>query len=260
MQLLADRIEAYWTHLHGVGTLENSLWGYDGSGMRIWLDALTIESSKMDVLRDTYETVEESVYLRLDFYPLCKSSSGLHGHVEALTHFSAILMDKAIIIGTDYEASLRSLPFTLFKIQTGTHLFLPQFLRYHLQNRHLASALTLASNYSSLVYFAHALEILLHDVLEDEVDNPQDKGIGILGLVIEFLDHFDQSLEVVVGCARKTEIDRWERLFEVVGNPRGLFELCLGGGKLRTAASYLLVLHNLEEGDGVKVRPTFVLS
>jgi hypothetical protein len=26
MQLLADRIEAYWTHLHGVGTLENSLW------------------------------------------------------------------------------------------------------------------------------------------------------------------------------------------------------------------------------------------
>jgi hypothetical protein len=23
------------------------------------------------VLRDTYETVEESVYLRLDFYPLC---------------------------------------------------------------------------------------------------------------------------------------------------------------------------------------------
>jgi len=74
MQLLADRIEAYWTHLHGVGTLENSLWGYDGQGMRVWLDALTIESSKVDTLRDTYETVKESVYLRLDFYPLCKSS------------------------------------------------------------------------------------------------------------------------------------------------------------------------------------------
>jgi hypothetical protein len=71
MQLLADRIEAYWTHLHGVGTLENSLWGYDGQGMRVWLDALTIESSRVDALRDTYETVKESVYLRLDFYPLC---------------------------------------------------------------------------------------------------------------------------------------------------------------------------------------------
>ena len=165
----------------------------------------------------------------------------------------AILMDKAIIIGTDYEASLRSLPFTLFKIQTGTHLFLPQFLRYHLSQKHLASALTLASNYSSLVYFAHALEILLHDVLEDEVDNNTSKTKRILPVVIEFLDHFDESLDVVVGCARKTEIDRWERLFEVVCEPRGLFEMCLDGGKLRTAASYLLVLHNLEEGDGVKV-------
>lgn len=75
----------------------------------------------------------------------------------------------------------------------------------------------------------------------------------ILPDVIDFLDHFEESLDVVVGCARKTEIDRWERLFEVVGEPRGLFEMCLDGGKLRTAASYLLVLHNLEEGDGVKV-------
>jgi hypothetical protein len=32
-----------------------------------------------------------------------------------------------------------------------------------------------------------------------------------------------------------------------------LFERCLGMGMWRTAASYLLVLHNLEEGDGAKV-------
>jgi hypothetical protein len=51
--------------------LENSLWGYDGAGMRIWLDALTIESTKIDSKRDAYESVKESVFLRLDFYPLC---------------------------------------------------------------------------------------------------------------------------------------------------------------------------------------------
>lgn len=81
----------------------------------------------------------------------------------------------------------------------------------------------------------------------------------ILPVVIDFLDHFEESLDVVVGCARKTEIDRWERLFQVVGEPRGLFDMCLDGGKLRTAASYLLVLHNLEEGDGVKVGLSFYL-
>jgi hypothetical protein len=76
MQVLADRIESYWTHLDGVGTLENSLWGYDGSGMRVWLDALTIEATKVDSVKDTYESVKESVYLRLDFYPLCGWTDG----------------------------------------------------------------------------------------------------------------------------------------------------------------------------------------
>lgn len=73
MQILADRIEAYWTHLQGVGTLENSLWGFDGLNMRIWLDALTIEATKVDLMSDAYENVEESVKLRPDFYPLCES-------------------------------------------------------------------------------------------------------------------------------------------------------------------------------------------
>lgn len=159
----------------------------------------------------------------------------------------AILMDKAIIIGTDYEASLLSLPFALFKIQTGTHLFLPQFLRYHLSQNHLHSALVLASHFSHLVYFAHALEILLHDVLDADPDDT------LLPLVVEFLDHFDDSLDVVVQCARKTEIERWDQLFAVVGQPRELYERCLSAGKLRTAASYLLVLHNLEAGDDAKV-------
>ena len=72
MQVLADKIESYWTHLHGLGTLENSLWGFDGTGMRVWLDALTIEATKVDQARDAYESVKESVYLDLDFYPLCQ--------------------------------------------------------------------------------------------------------------------------------------------------------------------------------------------
>jgi hypothetical protein len=50
--------------------------------MRVWLDALTIESSRVDALRDTYETVQESVYLRLDFYPLCTCLSS-HNQEES---------------------------------------------------------------------------------------------------------------------------------------------------------------------------------
>ncbi|KAL1407763.1 WD40 repeat protein [Vanrija albida] len=239
-QVLADRIESYWTHLHGVGTLENSLWGYDGERMRVWLDALTIEGATVDPDKDTYETVQESIALRLDFYPL------------------SILMDKGIIIGVDYEISTRSLPFVLFKTQTSTHLFLPKFLRYHLDAGRVDAAMALAANYKNLVYFGHSLEVLLHSVLEDAVDARRAAGEAggssahpTLALVTSFLDHFPQSLDVVVGCARKTELEHWGILFEQVGRPRDLFEKCIRQNLLRTAASYLLVMHTQEEDDDV---------
>lgn len=163
-----------------------------------------------------------------------------------------------------------------------THLFLHHVLSYHLRKSQLKEAVTFAANYQSLVFFSHALEILLHTVLESETDaedalNPLEaRTRDLLSLTIEFIDHFESSLEVVVGCARKTEMSRWRRLFDIVGNPKELFEVrtsdwgvrplagarvaygryaqsfiqaCLQTNQLKTAGSYLLVLHNLEQLD-----------
>lgn len=165
----------------------------------------------------------------------------------------------------------------------------------------MREAVLFASFYHPLVYFAHALEILLHDVLEEEADKmsptalapsgssgsmiehsisseslpPSESGSqlqnqpiadgeavhgkadpvtrvapvdqnALLPLVVAFLDHFDECLDVVVNCARKTEVARWSYLFSVVGDPRELFEVCLEKGNYKAAGSYLLVLHNLE--------------
>ncbi len=85
-----------------------------------------------------------------------------------------------------------------------------------------------ASQYQNLVFFSHALEILLHTVIESETTNSSMNGEEndkILQTTIEFLDHFDVCLDVVVGCARKTEMTRWRRLFNAVGNPKQLFEV-----------------------------------
>lgn len=150
-----------------------------------------------------------------------------------------------------------------------SHLFLHHILHAQLHSGEVEQAVSFAKHYEDLVFFAHALEILLHTVVESEADleaSSQTLAIsGILARVVEFLDHFDVALDVVVGCARKTEMARWKFLFDIVGNPKTLFEVrrlfyfvlirrlnlqsqkCLALNKLKIAASYLLVLHNLEQ-------------
>ncbi|CCM01611.1 uncharacterized protein FIBRA_03672 [Fibroporia radiculosa] len=246
IQILADRIEFCWIHLRGIGTLENSLWGYDGKGIRLWLNALNIESPTSAAIEvgAPQESVKESVNIPLEFYPL------------------SVLMDKGIIIGVEYEAATRaSLSFTMFRQVTSSHLFLNHVLFSHLESGQMREAISFASHYQHLVFFAHSLEIMLHSVVEEDataqhearVDGGAAQCQSLLPDAVEFLDHFDVALDVVVNCARKIEMTRWPRLFDIVGNPRSLFELCLSSSRLKTAGSFLLVLHNLDQlhGDGM---------
>uniref|UniRef100_A0A0W0FAM6 RIC1 C-terminal alpha solenoid region domain-containing protein n=1 Tax=Moniliophthora roreri TaxID=221103 RepID=A0A0W0FAM6_MONRR len=231
MQIFADNIEFCWIHLRGIRALENSLWAFDGKGMRVWLNALTMERSSDGV----HDSVKESVIIPVDFYPL------------------SVLMDKGVIIGAEHEISTRSnLAFAMFRHGTSSTLFLQHILQYHLEAGHPKEAILFASNYQHLVYFSHALEMLLHTVVESEPDPEQslENSDKLLSTVVEFLDHFDAALDVVVGCARKTEMSRWPRLFSIVGNPKTLFETCLSSGRLKTAGSYLIVLHGLEQLEG----------
>ncbi|PCH33349.1 RIC1-domain-containing protein [Wolfiporia cocos MD-104 SS10] len=246
MQILADRIEFCWIHLRGIGTLENSLWGYDGKGIRLWLNALNLEPPAVTDAEagEIQGDVKESVNIPLEFYPL------------------SVLMDKGIFIGVEYEAATRSsLSFTMFRQVTSSHLFLNHLLLFHLENRQLKEAILFASHYQHLIFFAHALEMMLHSVVEEDYSLLNDgyttggsvRHENLLSDTVEFLDHFDVALDVVVGCARKIEMSRWPRLFDVVGNPKTLFEACLASNRLKTAGSFLLVLHNLDQldADGV---------
>lgn len=72
MQILHERIEFCWIHLAGIGALENSLWGFDGKSMRLWLDALTIEPNTSNENTSVDRGVRESVNIPLDFYPVCE--------------------------------------------------------------------------------------------------------------------------------------------------------------------------------------------
>lgn len=130
-----------------------------------------------------------------------------------------------------------------------THLFLPEILRHYLTENKAFEALRLAQVYQNLEYFAHALEILLHHVLDEEVDadpapSPEE---AVLPRVLSLLSSFKQYLDIVVQCTRKTEVRSWRTLFAYLPPPQELFEESLQRGSLKTAGGYLLILHTFDE-------------
>lgn len=132
-------------------------------------------------------------------------------------------------------------------IANKTHLFLPALLRHHLAQFNHPAALHLSHHYQRLQYFPHALEVLLHEVLDDEVDAQPGSDQALLPSVLSFLSSFPEYLDIVVQCTRKTEVRSWRTLFSHLPPPEQLFEESLLQGNLKTAGGYLLVLHTFDE-------------
>ncbi len=89
--------------------------------------------------------------------------------------------------------------------------------------------------------------MLLHTVLDDEVDTSPRAEDALLPSVLSFLSSFPDYLDILVQCTRKTEVRSWRNLFAYLPPPQELFEESLQRGQLKTAGGYLLVLHTFEE-------------
>lgn len=124
---------------------------------------------------------------------------------------------------------------------------MPAILRFLLSENKSVDAVKLARQYQHLEYFAHALEMLLHEVLDDEVDSAPAPEAAILPRVLSLLSSFKEYLDIVVRCTRKTEVRQWRTLFAYLPPVQELFEESLQRGSLKTAGGYLIVLHTLDE-------------
>ncbi|KAI9814375.1 MAG: hypothetical protein M1827_003230 [Pycnora praestabilis] len=207
--------------------LNDSLWLFDGNHMQVWTDVQDVlRSAPVELRRDLPPFVSISV----DFYPL------------------SILLNKGIFFGVEPDlVQRRDINFAFFRFAIRTHLFLPQLLRYHISHYNAPAALHLSHHYHHLLYFPHALEILLHDVLDEEVDTAPSSEQALLPSVLAFLSSFPQYLDILVQCTRKTEVRSWRTLFAYLPPPQELFEESLQKGALKTAGGYLLILHTFEE-------------
>ncbi|KAG7292284.1 hypothetical protein NEMBOFW57_002319 [Staphylotrichum longicolle] len=213
----------------GGGSLEDSLWLFDGNELKAWPD---MEPVMHAISGGLSRELPPMVPVPIDFYPL------------------SVLLPKGIVLGVEPDLiQRRDISFSFFRFSIRTHLFLPDILRFYLNANKSAEALRLAQQYEHLEYFAHALEILLHHVLDEEVDaNPTPAPEhAILPRVLSLLSSFKQYLDIVVQCTRKTEVRSWRTLFAYLPPPQELFEESLQRGSLKTAGGYLLILHTFDE-------------
>ncbi|KAL8946641.1 MAG: hypothetical protein Q9222_006989 [Ikaeria aurantiellina] len=207
--------------------LRDSLWYFDGTSVHCWMD---VENLLMSASSGDDREIIQPVSIDTDFYP------------------TSILIDRGVVLGLDAEMiQRRDLHFAFFRHTIRTQLFLPHVLRQLLSEDDSAAASVVALRYQELPYFSHALELLLHMVLDDEVDSDRDTASSSMPSTISFLEPFPDYLDIVVQCTRKTEVRSWRTLFRYLPPPQQLFEESMEKGLLKTAGGYLLVLHTFQE-------------
>uniref|UniRef100_A0A182NNT0 Protein RIC1 homolog n=1 Tax=Anopheles dirus TaxID=7168 RepID=A0A182NNT0_9DIPT len=247
---LASSVECIWVSESSKTHIKESLWLYCGGyGMRVWLPVFprTGETGSRS-LRHTFMSKRIMLSFTLKIYPL------------------VILFEDAIILGAENDTLLYtsdptvyfSLPYNALK--RTSQVYLHQILRQLIRRNLGYNAWEIARCCTNLPYFPHSLELLLHEVLEEEATSKEPIPDALLPSVLEFIQEFPVYLQTVVQCARKTEIALWPYLFSSAGKPKELFQKCMAARQLHTAASYLIILQNLEPSSVSRQYATVLLD
>ncbi|XP_073843768.1 guanine nucleotide exchange factor subunit Rich [Musca autumnalis] len=251
---LASCVECFWlSNSTQVGSpMRDCLWLFSGiHGMRLWLPILPPSTEqRRDSSHRLHTFMSKRIMLSfpLKLYPL------------------VILFDNVIVLGVENETILYtnesnshfSLPFS--QLERKSQVYLHKILRQLIKRNLGYSAWEIAQSCRRLPYFPHSLELLLHEVLEEEATSKEPIPDALLPSILDFIREFPVYLQTIVQCARKTEIALWPYLFSMAGKPKDLFQQCLESEELVTAASYLIILQNLEPSVISKQYATLLLE
>uniref|UniRef100_A0A183BVV3 Protein RIC1 homolog n=1 Tax=Globodera pallida TaxID=36090 RepID=A0A183BVV3_GLOPA len=279
--LIASFVEHFWTTmpsdrkyaktLGGIAFLEDALWinaGFKNS--KIWLPLSTEQKlEKSSILTNQSRRLSRQssrsfisrrimLPIDLDIYPLCVNDDYLACGASCVSSrpkassASAKLSDNISLATEDGSSSLSSFVtkndfMSRLFVHNLVRVFIHKLLKQLLKRNLGAFAFDLATACRSLSYFGHILELLLHDLLDEEATSSEPIPDPLLPTAVAFLREFPaEYLRTIVFCARKTELAFWSLLFSISQHPRQLFQMCLQEGQLDTATSCLMILHSME--------------
>uniref|UniRef100_A0AAY4DW43 Protein RIC1 homolog n=1 Tax=Denticeps clupeoides TaxID=299321 RepID=A0AAY4DW43_9TELE len=241
--VLAQCVENVWTTCRSNRKkrhLLEALWLSCGeAGMKVWLPLFPRDHRK------PHSFLSRRIMLpfHINIYPLAVLFED--ALVLGATN-ETVLYDGAASAGSNPSSEPLEALFPFCTVERTSHIYLHHILRQLLVRNLGEQALMLAQSCATLPYFPHVLELMVHVVLEEEATSREPIPDPLLPTVAKFITEFPLFLQTIVHCARKTEYALWNYLFAAVGNPKDLFEECLMAQDLDTAASYLIILQNME--------------
>lgn len=228
--LLAIGVENFWGWAPSGSTKveqhhDAALWfGCGARGMYVWLP-LHRNAGQLD--EDTAKWI--MLPFNLNIFPL------------------SVLFSDVVILGASHDVHHYSAgKFPCYALERKTQIYLHHILRQLLRRDQDSHAMKIAEACQDLPYFSHVVELMLHEVLENEAGVFRDPENALMPKVAAFIKTFPNYLDIIVRSARKTEMAKWKYLFSVVGEAKSLFEECIRENRLDTASSYLIILQSLE--------------